>query len=136
MTGEFTVEKGLTSAGNVENLLLLQVASGIIRAFTMEKDLMSAVNVGSMFLIVRAFVTIESTLEKDLISALNVAGLLLLKHISMIISEFTLEKAYECSECGKTVKQNSASSSIGKFILEKSLVSARNMLYLSPEGAT
>ena len=125
------------SAVNVGKILLLGGHFVIIREFTLEKGLISAVNVGSIFLIARAFfVIIEFTLEKDLISALNVADLLLLKHISMIITEFTLEKAYECSECGKPVKQNSAYSSIGKFILEKSLVSARNMLNLSSEGAT
>ena len=47
-TGEFTLEKGLMSAVNVRNLLLLSLPLAIIREFTLEKGLISAVTVGNL----------------------------------------------------------------------------------------
>ena len=48
---EFTLEKNLISAVNVENLLPINPVVLHIKEFTLEKGLMSAVNVGNLLLI-------------------------------------------------------------------------------------
>jgi len=48
---EFTLEKNLINAANVENLLLINPVVLHIKEFTLEKGLMSAVNVGNLLLI-------------------------------------------------------------------------------------
>ena len=76
-TGGFIQEKGLTSAVNVGNLLLLALPSIIIREFTLEKRLINVGNVGSLLPLALACVIIrEFTLEKGHMSVLIVGSLL------------------------------------------------------------
>ena len=66
----------------------------------------------------------------------SVASLLLVKPVSMIITNFTLEKGLLCAvNVGKPLSKDSSFTHIGRSTLEKSFMSARNAVNLSPEVA-
>ncbi|KAK2089284.1 hypothetical protein P7K49_035191 [Saguinus oedipus] len=90
-TGEFTLEKGLMNAVNVEKHLLEGLHILNIRDFILEESLMSAANVGNPLLKPSVLMNIEEfTLEKGLMSAVNVENHFIEALLSFGIKEFTI----------------------------------------------
>ncbi|EPQ01534.1 Zinc finger protein 417 [Myotis brandtii] len=126
---EFTQEKSLIKAVNVESLLQGALATNIIKEFIQVKSLINAVNVGRVLPLEASFVVIrEFTLEKSLINAVTVGILLPLEASFVIIREFTLEKSLINAVNVETFLPGAVPFVvIREFIQEKSLINAANV---------